>query len=155
MCCKFAAEELGWTESWNVMDHKGWHTLVLSNVYILLDRFSYLERHGDIQMLALLSCVFKEPFRNTIAVTGMTPVWLWNNRLLTRNLLPTTAVVFDPNFSYSLLLKATSTVSFIPRVAAQRRARLFQQSASSWQYPIPQWHAAEHYTYVDEPRCHH
>ncbi|KAG0206690.1 hypothetical protein BGX28_001889 [Mortierella sp. GBA30] len=35
--------------------------------------FSYLERHGDIQMLALLSCVFKDPFRNTIAVTGMTP----------------------------------------------------------------------------------
>ncbi|KAF9960839.1 hypothetical protein BGZ70_008459 [Mortierella alpina] len=35
--------------------------------------FSYLERHGDIQMLALLSCVFKDPFRNTIAVTVMTP----------------------------------------------------------------------------------
>ncbi|KAF9900813.1 hypothetical protein EC991_006872 [Linnemannia zychae] len=35
--------------------------------------FSYLERHGDIQMLALLSCVFKDPFRNTIAVTGITP----------------------------------------------------------------------------------
>jgi hypothetical protein len=39
-----------------------------------MDRFSYLERHGDIQMLALLSCVFKDPFRNTIAVTGITPV---------------------------------------------------------------------------------
>ncbi|KAF9918612.1 hypothetical protein BX616_007350 [Lobosporangium transversale] len=35
--------------------------------------FSYLERHGDIQMLALLSCVFKDPFRNTISVTGTTP----------------------------------------------------------------------------------
>ncbi|KAF9408259.1 hypothetical protein BGZ94_002379 [Podila epigama] len=35
--------------------------------------FSYLESHGDIQMLALLSCVFKDPFRNTIAVTGITP----------------------------------------------------------------------------------
>ncbi|KAG0369952.1 hypothetical protein BGX24_002226 [Mortierella sp. AD032] len=35
--------------------------------------FSYLERHGDIQMLALLSCVFKDPFSNTIAVTGITP----------------------------------------------------------------------------------
>ncbi|KAI8596525.1 hypothetical protein EDD21DRAFT_388013 [Dissophora ornata] len=35
--------------------------------------FSYLERHGDIQMLALLSCVFKDPFRNTIAITGNTP----------------------------------------------------------------------------------
>lgn len=39
-----------------------------------MNRFSYLERHGDIQMLALLSCVFKDPFRNTIAVTGITPV---------------------------------------------------------------------------------
>ena len=39
-----------------------------------MDRFSYLERHGDVQMLALLSCVFKDPFRNTIAVTGITPV---------------------------------------------------------------------------------
>ncbi|KAF9106969.1 hypothetical protein BGX29_007792 [Mortierella sp. GBA35] len=35
--------------------------------------FSYLERHGDIQTLALLCCVFKDPFRNTIAVTGITP----------------------------------------------------------------------------------
>ncbi|KAG0259368.1 hypothetical protein BG011_002676 [Mortierella polycephala] len=35
--------------------------------------FSYLERHGDIQTLALLSCVFKDPFRNTISVSGMTP----------------------------------------------------------------------------------
>jgi len=40
----------------------------------LLNRFSYLERHGDIQMLALLSCVFKEPFRNSMAVTGSIPV---------------------------------------------------------------------------------
>ncbi|KAF9963845.1 hypothetical protein BGZ65_010048 [Modicella reniformis] len=35
--------------------------------------FSFLERHGDIQMLALLSCVFRDPFRNTIAITGSTP----------------------------------------------------------------------------------
>ncbi|KAF9430665.1 hypothetical protein BGZ76_000763 [Entomortierella beljakovae] len=35
--------------------------------------FSYLERHGDIQMLALLSCVFKDPFKNAIPVTGVTP----------------------------------------------------------------------------------
>ncbi|KAG0052840.1 hypothetical protein BGZ83_002048 [Gryganskiella cystojenkinii] len=35
--------------------------------------FAYLENHGDIQMLALLSCVFRDPFKNTIAVTGITP----------------------------------------------------------------------------------
>lgn len=46
----------------------------MSLLYFRVDRFSYLERHGDIQMLALLSCVFKDPFRNTIAVTGITPV---------------------------------------------------------------------------------
>ncbi|KAF9993218.1 hypothetical protein BGZ79_002140, partial [Entomortierella chlamydospora] len=33
--------------------------------------FSFLERHGDIQMLALLSCVFKDPFRNALSVTGV------------------------------------------------------------------------------------
>ncbi|KAI1310244.1 hypothetical protein EDD11_003860 [Mortierella claussenii] len=48
----------------------GTHPLGRKLVDIL---FSYLERHGDIQMLALLSCVFKDPFRNTIAITGITP----------------------------------------------------------------------------------
>ncbi|KAG0336043.1 hypothetical protein BG004_008219 [Podila humilis] len=48
----------------------GTHPMGRALVDVLL---SYLESHGDIQMLALLSCVFKDPFRNTIAVTGITP----------------------------------------------------------------------------------
>ncbi|KAG0246131.1 hypothetical protein BGX31_004320 [Mortierella sp. GBA43] len=48
----------------------GTHPLGRKLVEVL---FAYLERHGDIQTLALLSCVFKDPFRNTMSVTGITP----------------------------------------------------------------------------------